>query len=152
MGAEFGHSAVLHDGHPVRVVRGVQSVRDGDGDDGAACQDGVGRDRADATKVETASDGTQTLVLTPDADFLADPDLTYPVTVDPTSTLAVTTDTWIQTPDYPDSQVSSQELKSGTYDGGADLARSYLKFDVSKFTGKHITDTNFALYSYWSST
>ncbi|MFF3381316.1 DNRLRE domain-containing protein [Streptomyces sp. NPDC002680] len=104
------------------------------------------------TKVETAADGAQTLVLTPDADFLADPGLTYPVTVDPTSTLAVTTDTWIQTPDYPDSQVSSQELKSGTYDGGADLARSYLKFDVSKFTGKHITDTNFALYSYYSST
>ncbi|WP_369031370.1 DNRLRE domain-containing protein [Streptomyces adonidis] len=103
-----------------------------------------------ATKVETAADGAQTLVLTPDQAFLAT--ATYPVTVDPTTTLAVTTDTWIQTPDYPDSQVSSQELKSGTYDGGADLARSYLKFDVSKFVGKHITDTNFALYSYYSST
>ncbi|WP_232838728.1 DNRLRE domain-containing protein [Streptomyces geranii] len=105
-----------------------------------------------ATTIESAADGGQTLVLTPDADFLADPDLTYPVTVDPTSTLAVTTDTWIQTPTYPDSQVSSQELKSGTYNAGTDKARSYLKFDVSKFTGKHITDTNFALYSYWSST
>jgi len=103
-----------------------------------------------ATKVETAADGTQTLVLTPDQTFLAT--ATYPVTVDPTTTLAVTTDTWIQTPDYPDSQISSQELKSGTYDGGADLARSYMKFDVSKFAGKHITDTNFALYSYYSST
>ncbi|MDQ0934817.1 YD repeat-containing protein [Streptomyces turgidiscabies] len=102
--------------------------------------------------VETATDGAQTLVLTPDADFLADPDLTYPVTVDPTTTLAVTTDTWIQTPDYPDSQISSQELKSGTYDAGADKARSYMKFDVSKFAGKHITDTDFALYSYYSST
>lgn len=104
------------------------------------------------TTVETATDGAQTLVLTPDADFLADPALTYPVTVDPTTTLAVTTDTWIQTPDFPDSQISSQELKSGTYDGGADLARSFMKFDVSKFAGKHITDTNFALYSYYAST
>ncbi|MFI6402303.1 DNRLRE domain-containing protein [Streptomyces sp. NPDC050548] len=103
-----------------------------------------------ATKIETADDGSQTLVLTPDADFLAT--ATYPVTVDPTTTLAVTTDTWIQTPDYPDSQVSSQELKSGTYDSGTDLARSFLKFDVSKFVGKHITDTNFALYNYYSST
>ncbi|MGW0950021.1 DNRLRE domain-containing protein [Streptomyces sp. NPDC002623] len=103
-----------------------------------------------ATKIETASDGTQTLVLTPDKDFLAT--ATYPVTVDPTTTLAVTTDTWLQTPDYPDSQVSSQELKSGTYDSGSDLARSYLKFDVSKFAGKHITDTNFALYNYYAST
>lgn len=104
------------------------------------------------TTVETAADGAQTLVLTPDASFLAAKDLTYPVTVDPTSTLAVTTDTWLQTPDYPDSQVSSTELKSGTYDSGTDLARSYLKFDVSKFAGKHITDTNLALYNYYSST
>ncbi|MFF5303294.1 DNRLRE domain-containing protein [Streptomyces sp. NPDC013161] len=103
-----------------------------------------------ATEIETADNGSQTLVLTPDADFLAT--ATYPVTVDPTTTLAVTTDTWIQTPDYPDSQLSSQELKSGTYDSGTDLARSYLKFDVSKFVGKHITDTNFALYNYYSST
>lgn len=102
------------------------------------------------TKVETASDGSQALVLTPDGDFLST--ATYPVTVDPTSTLAVTTDTWVQTPDYTDSQVSSTELKSGTYDGGSDIARSYLKFDVSKFAGKHITDTNLALYSYYSST
>ncbi|MHC3473272.1 DNRLRE domain-containing protein [Streptomyces sp. 7R007] len=102
------------------------------------------------TEIETAADGSQTLVLTPDQDFLAN--ATYPVTVDPTTTLAVTTDTWLQTPDYPDSQVSSQELKSGTYDSGSDLARSYLKFDVSKFAGKHITDTNFALYNYYSST
>ncbi|MGX9889320.1 DNRLRE domain-containing protein [Streptomyces sp. NPDC002276] len=103
-----------------------------------------------ATKIDTADDGAQALVLTPDADFLAT--ATYPVTVDPTTTLAVTTDTWIQTPDYPDSQVSSQELKSGTYDSGTDIARSYLKFDVSKFVGKHITDTNLALYNYYSST
>ncbi|MER7835336.1 DNRLRE domain-containing protein [Streptomyces sp. NPDC096040] len=103
-----------------------------------------------ATKVETADDGSQTLVLTPDQDFLAT--ATYPVTVDPTSTLAVTTDTWVQNPDYPDSQVSSQELKSGTYDGGTDTARSYLKFDVSKFTGKHITSATMSLYNYYSAT
>lgn len=104
-----------------------------------------------ATKVETADDGSQTLVLSPDADYFTQ-DLAYPVTVDPTSTLAVTTDTWVQTPDYTDSQVSSTELKSGTYDAGSDVARSYLKFDVSKFVGKHITDTNLALYSYYAST
>ncbi|MFD8079268.1 DNRLRE domain-containing protein [Streptomyces sp. NPDC059718] len=103
-----------------------------------------------ATKIETGDDGRQTLVLTPAADFLAT--ATYPVTVDPTSTLAETTDTWIQTPDYEDSQVSSTELKSGTYDAGGHIARSYLMFDVAKFKGKHITDTNLALYSYYAST
>lgn len=102
------------------------------------------------TKVETADDGTQTLVLTPDATFLDT--ATYPVTVDPTSTLAVTTDTWVQTPDYTDSQVSSQELKSGTYDSGSDIARAYLKFDVSKFAGTDITSATMKLYNYYSST
>ncbi|MEV8426220.1 DNRLRE domain-containing protein [Streptomyces niveus] len=101
------------------------------------------------TKVETAADGSQTLVLAPDPAFF-NKDLTYPVTVDPTSTLAVTTDTWVAT-NYNDSQVSSAELKSGTYDAGTTVARSYLKFDVAPFKGKHITDTNLALYSYWSS-
>ncbi|MFF3137706.1 DNRLRE domain-containing protein [Streptomyces mirabilis] len=103
-----------------------------------------------ATEIETADDGTQTLVLTPAADFLAT--AMYPVTVDPTSTLAATTDTWVQLPNYEDSQVSSTELKSGTYDAGAHIARSYLMFDVAKFKGKHITDTNLALYSYYAST
>jgi RHS repeat-associated protein len=103
-----------------------------------------------ATKVETAKDGSQTLVLTPDAHFLATAQ--YPVTVDPTTTLAVTTDTWLQTPDYTDSQVSSEELKSGTYDSGTDLARAYLKFDVSKFTGKHVTAATMSLYNYYSAT
>lgn len=104
-----------------------------------------------ATKVETAADGSQTLVLTPDAGYFTGNKLTYPVTVDPTSTLAVTADTWVAT-NYTDSQVSSDELKSGTYDAGTTKARSYLRFDVAAFKGKHITDTNLALYSYYSST
>ncbi|UIX31309.1 DNRLRE domain-containing protein [Streptomyces sp. GQFP] len=103
------------------------------------------------TKVETAEDGSQTLVLTPDADYFTENKLTYPVTVDPTTTLAVTTDTWVAT-NYTDSQISSEELKSGTYDAGTTKARAYMKFDVSAFKGKHITDTNLALYSYYSST
>ncbi|MGW2618912.1 DNRLRE domain-containing protein [Streptomyces sp. NPDC001500] len=103
-----------------------------------------------ATKIETASDGAQTLVLTPDKKFLAT--AAYPVTVDPTTTLAVTTDTWVQNPDYLDSQISSQELKSGTYDAGTDTARSYLKFDTSKFKGKHVTSATMSLYNYYSAT
>nr|WP_240982372.1 DNRLRE domain-containing protein [Streptomyces sp. S3(2020)] len=101
------------------------------------------------TEIETAADGSQTLVLAPDADYFAQ-DLTYPVTVDPTSTLAVTTDTWVAT-NYNDSQVSSTELKSGTYNAGDTVARSYLKFDVSGYEGVHVIDTDLALYSYWSS-
>ncbi|MFJ3540266.1 DNRLRE domain-containing protein [Streptomyces sp. NPDC090109] len=102
------------------------------------------------TRLETAEDGTQTLVLSPDAAYF-ERDLVYPVTIDPTTTLAASTDTWVAT-NYPDSQVSSTELKSGTYDAGTTKARSYLQFDVTPFKGKHITDTNLALYSDYSST
>ncbi|WP_329266873.1 DNRLRE domain-containing protein [Streptomyces sp. NBC_01451] len=147
--ADSGHLLLKDDGGRLVAEAPAPMMWDSSRNDSSGESDHQARV---TTEVETASDGTQTLVLTPDADFLADPALTYPVTVDPTSTLAVTTDTWIQTPTYPDSQVSSTELKSGTYNAGTDKARSYLKFDVSKFAGKHITDTNFALYSYYSST
>lgn len=103
------------------------------------------------TSIETGSDDSTTLVLTPDPAFFAQ-DLVYPVTIDPSSTLAVTTDTWVQTPDYPDSQQGSQELKSGTYDTGTDVARSYVKFNAAPFTGKHVTSATMSLYSYYSST
>ncbi|MFD3455823.1 DNRLRE domain-containing protein [Streptomyces sp. NPDC058691] len=103
------------------------------------------------TSIETADDGSTTLVLTPDPAFFAQ-DLTYPVTIDPSSTLAVTTDTWVQTPDFLDSQIGSQDLKSGTFDSGGHIARSYLKFDVSPFKGKHILSATMSLYSYFSST
>lgn len=99
-----------------------------------------------------ADTGDQVLVLKPDADFLADPALEYPVTIDPTdSLLGPVTDTWIQYDDYLTSQRGSSELKSGTYNG-TEKARSYLKFDVSKYTGKHVLDTDLRLYSYYSST
>ncbi|WP_254374883.1 DNRLRE domain-containing protein [Streptomyces sp. A3M-1-3] len=102
--------------------------------------------------VETAANGGQTLVLKPSEQFLSDPDVTYPVVVDPTNTLAgPTTDTWIQYDAYPTSQRGSTELKAGTYDG-VQKARSFLKFDVAKYSGKKIVDTDLRLYSYYSST
>ncbi|MEU1217751.1 DNRLRE domain-containing protein [Streptomyces microflavus] len=103
-----------------------------------------------ATTVETAADGAQTIVLKPDAAYF-EQGLTYPVTVDPTSTLAASTDTWVAT-NYSDSQVSSTELKSGTYDAGTTKARSYLKFDVSPFKGKRVISSKLTLYSYYAST
>lgn len=105
------------------------------------------------TQVSTGTNGGQgSLELSPGQAFFDDSKVVYPVTVDPAATLAATTDTWVQNPDYPDSQVSSAELKAGTYDTGADVARSYLKFDVSPYMGKHITDTDLQLYSFYSST
>ncbi|MGW5235823.1 DNRLRE domain-containing protein [Streptomyces nodosus] len=100
-----------------------------------------------------AEDGRgQVLVLKPSAAFLSDPDVTYPVTIDPTDSLmGPTTDTWVQYKDYLTSQRGSTELKAGTYDG-SEKARSFLKFNVSKYSGKHVLDAKLRLYSYYSST
>ncbi|MEF9907136.1 DNRLRE domain-containing protein [Streptomyces sp. P9-A2] len=102
-----------------------------------------------ATTVEETPQGT-VLVLRPSTAFLADPSVTYPVTIDPTTTLAASTDTWVAT-NYPDSQRGSTELKAGTYDGGTTKARSYVKFDVTKFAGKKVLNAELRLHSYWSS-
>jgi hypothetical protein len=103
------------------------------------------------TQVQDTAGDEQTLVLSPDQDFLSDPDVEYPVVIDPTNTLmGPVTDTWVQYDDFPNSQRGSTELKAGTYDG-TEKARSYLKFDVAQYVGKHITDTDLRLYSYWSS-
>ncbi|MDX3704599.1 DNRLRE domain-containing protein [Streptomyces europaeiscabiei] len=106
----------------------------------------------DVTIERDADTGDQVLVLEPDEEFLADPDLEYPVTIDPTdSLLGPVTDTWIQYDDYLTSQRGSTELKSGTYNG-TEKARSYLKFDVAKYADKHVLDSDLRLYSYYSST
>ncbi|MFF5444064.1 DNRLRE domain-containing protein [Streptomyces sp. NPDC012888] len=94
----------------------------------------------------------QVLVLKPSMEFLTDPALTYPVTIDPTDSLmGPVTDTWIQYDDYLTSQRGSTELKAGTYNG-AEKARSFLQFNVDKYKGKQILDTDLRLYSYYSST
>ncbi|MGX1887646.1 DNRLRE domain-containing protein [Streptomyces sp. NPDC055287] len=103
-----------------------------------------------ATTVEHTAEGT-VLVLKPGQAFLSDPSVTYPLTIDPTTTLAASTDTWVAT-NYPDSQRGSTELKAGTYDAGTTKARSYVKFDVSKYTGKHVLSAELRLHSHWSST
>ncbi|RPK53022.1 tRNA3(Ser)-specific nuclease WapA precursor [Streptomyces sp. ADI92-24] len=106
----------------------------------------------DVTIERDADTGGQVLVLEPDPKFLADPDLRYPVTIDPTdSLLGPVTDTWVQYDDYLTSQRGSTELKAGTYNG-TEKARSYLKFDAAKYAGKHVLDTDLRLYSYYSST
>ncbi|MEV7968757.1 DNRLRE domain-containing protein [Sphaerisporangium sp. NPDC088356] len=101
------------------------------------------------TTVRRTDHGT-VLVLKPDARFLADPAVKYPVTVDPTSTLTVETDTWVQS-DIPDSQRGSTELKAGTYDG-THVARSYLQFrHVDDLRGTQITAADLRLWTFWSS-
>ncbi|MCA2223094.1 hypothetical protein [Nonomuraea aurantiaca] len=91
-----------------------------------------------AIDTEVIADGDQqTLVLKPDPKFLADPDTTYPVTVDPTTTLPLLADMTVF------SQGGfSQSLTVGNSD--SDTARTFtrglLKFDTSALTSQVVTD------------
>ncbi|MBX9420903.1 DNRLRE domain-containing protein [Streptomyces lateritius] len=106
---------------------------------------------SDVTASVEGPAGDQTLVLKPDSGFLKNPDVTYPVTIDPTNTLlGPLTDTWVQDAAYPTSQRGSTELKAGTYNG-TERARSYLKFDTSRFADKNVVDADLRLFSHWSS-
>ncbi|WP_433377443.1 LamG-like jellyroll fold domain-containing protein [Streptosporangium sp. CA-115845] len=98
--------------------------------------------------------GRRTLVLKPDAGWLADPATTFPVVVDPTSTLTVKTDTLLSsgadcnTNDQPGATL----LKVGAaYYGcnGVDAVnywRSYLKFDVAGLANKPIISSTMQLW------
>ncbi|MFF5449418.1 phospholipase A2 [Streptomyces sp. NPDC012888] len=103
-------------------------------------------------EIEKGKDGKQVLVLKPSQAFLNDPNVKYPVTIDPTDSLmGPVTDTWIQYDDYLTSQRGSTELKAGTYDGN-EKARSFLQFNVDKYKGKQVLDAKLRMYSYYSST
>lgn len=79
------------------------------------------------------------LVLSPDMGFLTDPDTVYPVTIDPTFSAVANADTWIMEDAYTTSQSSSIELRAGTYNSGANKARTFLKFsNEERWFGKHI--------------
>ncbi|MER5643567.1 LamG-like jellyroll fold domain-containing protein [Streptosporangium sp. NPDC002524] len=98
--------------------------------------------------------GKRTLVLKPDAGWLADPATVFPVVVDPTSTLTVKTDTLLSsgadcnTYDQPGATL----LKIGAaYHGCNGVSamnywRSYLKFDVTGLVGKPIVSSTMQLW------
>ncbi|GIH29558.1 hypothetical protein Aph01nite_78680 [Acrocarpospora phusangensis] len=84
------------------------------------------------TKVVTKG-GEQSLVLTPDAEFLADPDTVYPVTVDPTITLTPTTDLYVSSASPTSSYGSLQYLSVG----GGDQA--FADFTVPSLAGSTVS-------------
>ncbi|WP_219508092.1 LamG-like jellyroll fold domain-containing protein [Nonomuraea ceibae] len=97
-------------------------------------------------------DGQSVLVLKPDPAWLADPATTFPVVVDPTSTLTVKTDTLLSSlcgyGDQPGSTVLKIGGQRASCNGtdGFDYFRSYLKFDVSTFKGKPIHSAAMQLF------
>jgi RHS repeat-associated protein len=81
--------------------------------------------------------------------FLENPDLVYPVTVDPALTLNPLSDNYVRD-DTGAVYWSSSELLLGTFDGGSTRARTYLRFRNTAWVGKQIISSSLKLYETWS--
>ncbi len=95
------------------------------------------------------------LVIAPDESFLSAPTTKYPVTIDPTISLGLQADTWIEnSAAYGSSQSSDIQLWAGAYEDpfeGTNLVdRSFLKFDSSALAGRSIKDAALELRQHLS--
>ncbi|CAM5504211.1 hypothetical protein SVIOM74S_01086 [Streptomyces violarus] len=106
-------------------------------------------------KVVNKGTGRIDLVVTPSADFLADPKTKYPVTVDPsTSALASTFDTYVQrgeTVDWSaDTELDFGNPGTTNADGTTRVARSFIHWNTTPIQDALIIDTNLALWNFHS--
>ncbi|MEU5161257.1 DNRLRE domain-containing protein [Streptomyces sp. NPDC020875] len=106
-------------------------------------------------KVIDKGDGAFDLVVTPDPDFLADPDTTYPVTVDPsTSNLSNVFDTYAQQGENVDlsTDVELDFGNPGTRnpDNTPRTARSFITWNTEPFKDALITNADLSLWNFHS--
>ncbi|MER7493959.1 DNRLRE domain-containing protein [Streptomyces pharetrae] len=106
-------------------------------------------------KVVNRGAGEIDLVVTPSAEFLADPDTKFPVTVDPsTSALSSTFDTYVQqgeTVDWStDTELDFGNPGTKNADGTPRTARSFITWNTTPLQDALIVDTNLALWNFHS--
>jgi RHS repeat-associated protein len=111
----------------------------------------VGMELAPGLATRAAGQAITDLKLTADEAFLKAKDTQYPVVVDPVVDLGPTYDKYVQTGTTADTG-GAAELRLGTFDGGATVARSYFNFDMSQFRGRRIHSARLNLYEWhaWS--
>ena len=98
----------------------------------------------------THDSGGWVLQLTAPTSFLSAASTRYPVVVDPTVTLADQDDssnTWYYD-NNPTDRTDTYYLSVGKSASGADVHRSYFKFNTGWFTGKTITNAHMRLFQY----
>ncbi|MFD2353815.1 LamG-like jellyroll fold domain-containing protein [Nonomuraea ferruginea] len=100
-----------------------------------------GRQKKIKTSVES-KDGATTLVLKPDAAWLADPATRYPVTVDPTTTLGITQETGIVS---PNGQRVAGTVGRMQYSTTEQATRTLMAFDTAPIAGKQVTNATMQL-------
>lgn len=103
-----------------------------------------------ASALRSTGPGSYQLDLTPDWAFLSDPATTYPVTIDPSTRLGEDLDSYVSSA-YPTTNYDNDPLlKVGTYDGGATVDRSFLRFNDGIIKGKLVQSATLSVYENWS--
>jgi RHS repeat-associated protein len=105
-------------------------------------------DSAVSSEVEPLELSSAAGVLSLDVDpgFFENPELVYPVIVDPAVTLNPSFDTYVSSEDATVNFESSTDLLIGTPDGGATIYRSYLNFDSAPWQGQDVVSASLNLY------
>ncbi|PRY56998.1 RHS repeat-associated protein [Knoellia remsis] len=108
-----------------------------------------------AMSVAQQGKGRAMLTLSVAREWFAAKDRVFPITVDPTYASGGNTVTSFDTfvsKSYAESKTpqTMTELRVGTYNGGGDVARSYLNFPISGLQGKDITAASLSLYEFHS--
>ncbi|WP_248962827.1 DNRLRE domain-containing protein [Sphaerisporangium perillae] len=108
----------------------------------------------------TTVDGASTLVIKPDAAFLADPGVTFPVTLSVSATdwtsSAVGNDTFVNNAEYPDGYANSglDRILVGKSNSGSVRWRGYIRFEElpedSPLRGGRVTNADLILWNYLS--
>jgi len=90
------------------------------------------------------------LQVTADPLWLASPARAYPVTIDPSVYAAGSDDTFVESP-YTNDYSTDVLLKNGTFNGGANKARSFIHFaGANALDGKVINSATIQVYENWS--
>ncbi len=98
--------------------------------------------------VDVSEDAAR-LVLEPAQEFLQSEDVAYPVVIDPSVSIGVGFDAFVQTGVTSDYS-ADPELRVGTFDGGNTVARSILGFTTSAVKGVKVTSAQINLWESWS--
>jgi RHS repeat-associated protein len=102
-----------------------------------------------ARTVEQPSPEAATVALTPQEEFLQDPETTYPVVVDPDVNLNWGFDTYVLS-GYSNDRSTQGELDIGTYNGGSNVARAFIQFPMGQFASRTVLSARLELFNFYS--
>jgi RHS repeat-associated protein len=97
--------------------------------------------------------GRAVLTLTPDQEWLADPDRVFPMSIDPvyaSGSLSASYDTDVNSYEPTMNFGATSELRVGTWDGGVHKYRAYVKFPTTAIAGLQVMSASLSIYETWS--